>query len=322
VHSLLKKALLAAALLAAPASAADAQDPELSEERVVLHTVAGDIVLALYPEVAPAHVHQVLRLVGLGVYDTTHFVRIVPGFVLQLSPARLRTRPMTTEQRNAVYRLKAEFSHVLEHRRGVVSMARYDDDVDSGETSFSILLGDAPHLDGEYTIFGRVVHGMDVVDELARVPLGDGDEPVATLSVESAEVVPSAAALAELELAPALPLADLLAAGQLPAGVELKGHVGVQRVVENAYGVYLVAGGLAMVAVSLASFLLAGRLSRRSIAAFHLINVFIGGVVALGLLVPLSQGSSLLATAVFLGLLALFRLLGRFEGALSSRPAG
>src|SRR5438309_9496606 len=105
------------------AQAEDPAAPRVADERIVLRTVAGDIVLALYPEVAPQHVKHLLKLAEFGVYDTTHFFRIVPGFVLQVSSASERVYPLGREQNALIRRLPAEFSKVP-HRRGVLSMAR------------------------------------------------------------------------------------------------------------------------------------------------------------------------------------------------------
>lgn len=144
-----------------------ADAPKLADERIRLRTSMGDIVLALYPEVAPKHVAQILRLVKLGVYDGMHFHRVEPGFVAQLSGHHDRETPLTPGQAAAVTRIPAEFSSIR-HRRGILSMARFDDP-DSAETSFSILLGPAPHLDGKYTVFGHVESGLDVVAAIERV---------------------------------------------------------------------------------------------------------------------------------------------------------
>ena len=85
------------ALLLAPASLTAQTTPRVADERVILHTNAGDIVLALYPDAAPAHVAQFLKLVRLGVYDTTRFLRVIPGFLVQIEPRQMnkifRQRP-------------------------------------------------------------------------------------------------------------------------------------------------------------------------------------------------------------------------------------
>src|SRR5262249_1517462 len=89
---------------------ARADEPPLAPPRIVLHTTLGDLVLALYPTVAPKHVEQVLRLVRLGVYDGTFFYRVDPSFLAQISTAQTRPQPLTPEQAAAIHPLPAEFS--------------------------------------------------------------------------------------------------------------------------------------------------------------------------------------------------------------------
>src|SRR5262249_52345369 len=106
---------LAGLLVAAVPVPADQPSPRLAPERIVLHTPAGDAVLALYPDIAPRHVEQILRLVRLGAYDSTHFFRVIPNFVVQLSIVQDRTLPLTAEQRAAIQRIPAEFSSLSHH---------------------------------------------------------------------------------------------------------------------------------------------------------------------------------------------------------------
>src|SRR5262249_17962019 len=128
--------------------------PEKAGPRVIFHTVAGDLVFALYPKAAPETVEQFLLLTRNGVYDTTHFRRLEPGFVLQTGIADDRTTPLSPWQRELIHKLHGEYGADVRHKRGVLSLARPDNDPDGGETSFSILLRDAPHMDGKYTVFG------------------------------------------------------------------------------------------------------------------------------------------------------------------------
>ncbi len=165
-------------------------ESRLSEYRLLLHTIGGDIVLALYPDVAPKTVRQFIEWAQLGVFDTTHFSRLEPGFVLQTSLAQDRLVPFNDQQKKSIHTLSGEISKTLKHRRGVISMGRADGQPDSAETSFSILLGDAPHLDGSYTIFGCVEAGMDVVDRLVQVKREpDSNRPEVRLSILSVDVV-------------------------------------------------------------------------------------------------------------------------------------
>jgi cyclophilin family peptidyl-prolyl cis-trans isomerase len=287
--------LTAAALLTAALGARAEPGPRLSRERIVLHTAAGDVVLALYPDVAPKHTEQILRLVRLGVYDTTHVCRVEPRFVAQLSTALDREEPLTPEQQAAIHRLPAEFSRVP-HRRGTLSMAREDNDPDSGETSFSVLLGDAPHLDGKYTVFGEVVSGMDVIDEICKV-LRRGNQPVVRVEVSKATVVDSPEALASVPLAGPRPV-------EVPES--LRPH--------EASRPWEMTGGVAlMVLCGLGCVWLADRLPRRVLLSLNLIGVLVGGFLLFVLLAPAAQTHTSVALGLFLGLLGVLKLMSRFE---------
>src|SRR5207247_2900187 len=111
-----------------------------SSEKLRLKTSLGDMTFKLYSMVAPVTVAQIMKLVRAGAYDSTRIFRVEPGFVAQLSTVQDRLTPLTPEQRGLLSKLPAEFS-ALVHQRGVLSMARQDNNVNSGESSFSILLG-------------------------------------------------------------------------------------------------------------------------------------------------------------------------------------
>lgn len=170
------------------ASAETAMD---ADERIVLYTTLGKITVRPYVSVAPKTLGQLKELIALGVYDTTRFHRLEPGFLVQLATANDRLSPLTPEQRAAIHKLPGEFGSVVS-RRGTVGMARWDEDPDSAETSFYILLGPAPHLDGAYTFFGEVESGWEVLDAIEKLERKPGStEPAARLGLVSAEVVTS-----------------------------------------------------------------------------------------------------------------------------------
>jgi cyclophilin family peptidyl-prolyl cis-trans isomerase len=269
--------LAACLAFAASAGAAESSGPAVGDERIVLHTIGGDIVLALYPDVAPETCKQLLHLVRLGVYDTTHFHRSEPHFVLQLSTPDFRAVPMNDEQRNAIHAIKAEFSD-LRHTRGILSMAREDDDVNSAKTSFSILLGDAPHLDHKYTIFGRVEMGMDVVDGLVKIPRVSGTEPIVKLLVGKAEVVDEKT------------LATLTLRGPQPIiASDLTEHDGTYHEEDGIATMNparrVVLAGLALVVVmGLIGFLAATKVTPRTLLLVNALNMLIGGAMLLAML--------------------------------------
>jgi peptidyl-prolyl cis-trans isomerase B (cyclophilin B) len=157
----------------------------LGERRVTLETTAGNITIELFPDRAPNHVRQFLRLAASGVYDGTAFHRIVKGFVIQGGHMPTRREPLEDRPASYVRSLPPEFSPTP-HDRGIVSMAR-GDDPGSATSSFFIVLGRTPALDEKYTVFGRVVDGMDVVEKIENAPL-NGEEPVMRIDVTRAVV--------------------------------------------------------------------------------------------------------------------------------------
>ncbi|KAH0452997.1 hypothetical protein IEQ34_017321 [Dendrobium chrysotoxum] len=124
-------------------------EPSLGSARVVFQTNYGDIEFGFFPEIAPKTVEHIFKLVRLGCYNTNHFFRVDKGFVAQVADVVMgRTAPMNEDQRfEAAKTVVGEFSKI-KHVKGILSMGRYSDP-DSASSSFSILLGDAPHLDGE-----------------------------------------------------------------------------------------------------------------------------------------------------------------------------
>ncbi|XP_019454543.1 PREDICTED: peptidyl-prolyl cis-trans isomerase CYP23 [Lupinus angustifolius] len=162
--------LINGCILLALMSLISALEPELGSTRVVFQTNYGDIEFGFFPTVAPKTVDHIFKLVRLGGYNSNHFFRVDKGFVAQVADVMGgRSAPMNEEQRKEAEKtVVGEFSEV-KHVRGILSMGRYNDP-DSGSSSFSMLLGDAPHLDGKYAIFGRVTKGDDTLKKLEQLP--------------------------------------------------------------------------------------------------------------------------------------------------------
>ena len=142
-------------------------DPLLGRERAVMTTEYGEIVLGFYPTVAPKTVAHIIRLFRMGGYDTNHVFRVDKGFVAQVQGVDGGRRATMSKalRREAKKNVPDEFSGTptsmfpdLKHVRGMLSMGKFEEP-GSGTSSFSMLLGKAPSLDGKYTIFGRVVSG-------------------------------------------------------------------------------------------------------------------------------------------------------------------
>jgi len=146
----------------------------------VIVSAMGNITLEFFPDRAPNHVRQFLRLATSGVYDGTAFHRIVPGFVVQGGHMPTRREPLDERQTSFVRMLQPEFNDTL-HERGILSMARLDDPA-SASSSFFIVLARTPSLDGKYTVFGRVVEGLEVLQKIETAPL-NGETPVTRIEV-------------------------------------------------------------------------------------------------------------------------------------------
>lgn len=134
------------------------------------------IKIELYPDVAPITVANFEKLVKEGFYDGLIFHRVIEGFMIQGGC------PQGTGMGGPKDRIKGEFlmngvPNPLKHTRGVISMAR-SGDPDSAGSQFFIMHRDAPHLDGQYAAFGKVVEGIEVVDEIATTETGYMDRPV------------------------------------------------------------------------------------------------------------------------------------------------
>lgn len=185
-------------------------DPVVHPEGIVFHTNRGIVTVELWPEIAPKHVDQVLRLAAAGVYDGTLIYRVERGFVAQLDGWEAKQPPVSEAQRQLITKLPAEFGSTP-HERGVLSMARADDDPNSAETSFSFVLGPAPHLDGKYTVFGRVIAGSDVVSDIEAADVDAGNRPRREIRIERAEVVHKPRAEMSASLKSVLALLLLLA---------------------------------------------------------------------------------------------------------------
>lgn len=165
----------------------DASVNEMRKE-VLLRTSLGDITLALEPDLAPEHVRSFLKLVESGWYDRTAFHRIVPGFVIQGGLSSTRASGLLHPADRWVHNLKGEFSQTRKHLRGVLSMARAEDP-DSALTSFFIVLAPATNLDGKYSIFGKVVDGLEVLDRMEKSGL-QGDAPKERIELIEAVIKP------------------------------------------------------------------------------------------------------------------------------------
>jgi cyclophilin family peptidyl-prolyl cis-trans isomerase len=160
--------------------------PEQMRKTVTLKTTLGVIRIRMEPDWAPNHVRNFLRLASTGWFNGTAFHRVVRGFVVQGGMGDTRPGGAPHPADRWVRPLKGEFRDDVKHTRRIVSMAR-SDDPDSATTSFFLMLGDAPHLDGKYSAFGRVVEGLDVLDLFEKEEI-DGEKPKRRLEILEAAI--------------------------------------------------------------------------------------------------------------------------------------
>jgi peptidyl-prolyl cis-trans isomerase B (cyclophilin B) len=153
---------------------------QLERLTAVLETTLGSITIGFDARKAPEHVRNFLQLAKAGVYDGTPFHRIVPKFVTQAGALNDRRTALSDKQQKLVHNVQPEFNDT-KHVKGVVSMARGDDPA-SATTSFFIVLADAPSLDGKYTVFGRVIDGLDVLDKIESTPVS-GESPTTRIDL-------------------------------------------------------------------------------------------------------------------------------------------
>lgn len=154
----------------------DNEMEKLKNTRVVIETKYGNIELKFYPEVAPNHVKNFIKLAKEGFYNGTIFHRVIPNFMIQGGdPNTKGTNKNTYGAGGPGYTVKAEFSNI-NHKRGILSMARAADPNSAG-SQFFIVVKNSPYLDNQYTVFGAVVEGMDVVDKIVNLPRDARDLP-------------------------------------------------------------------------------------------------------------------------------------------------
>ncbi len=139
-----------------------------AETHVVIDTDAGSMTVKLWPEVAPKTVENFIKLAGEGFYDGTAFHRIVRGFMIQGGDPLSKEDHPHVGTGGAGYQIKAEFND-RSHVRGVLSMAR-SQDPDSAGSQFFICLGDATFLDRQYTCFGELIEGDEVLEAIGNTP--------------------------------------------------------------------------------------------------------------------------------------------------------
>lgn len=151
--------------------------PAQGEEVAVLQTNLGRIVLRFLPDKAPKHVENFKKLAQSGFYDGTKFHRVIPGFMIQGGDPNTKSDNRSTHGTGGPgYQIDQEFNDT-NHVRGILSAARSASPNSAG-SQFFIMVANAPHLDRQYTAYGEVVEGMDVVDKIVGLPRDPRDNPL------------------------------------------------------------------------------------------------------------------------------------------------
>jgi peptidyl-prolyl cis-trans isomerase B (cyclophilin B) len=148
----------------------------MGETKAIIETKFGNMELQFFPEVAPNHVKNFIDLAKKGFYEGTLFHRVIPGFMIQGGDPNTKNPDRSKHGMGGPgYTLKAEFND-KPHKKGTLSMARAADPNSAG-SQFFICVAPAPFLDKQYTIFGEVVSGMEVADQIVSQPRDNRDNP-------------------------------------------------------------------------------------------------------------------------------------------------
>jgi cyclophilin family peptidyl-prolyl cis-trans isomerase len=162
-----------------------------TNEVAVITTSEGVMVLEFYPDVAPNHVANFKKLARSGFYDGTAFHRVIPGFMIQGGDPNTKNDSAKDSwgMGGPGYTINAEFNS-KHHARGILSMARTSDPNSAG-SQFFICQADCGQLDGQYTVFGNLIKGFDVLDKIANTPTESPDRPIKRVNVDSIKIVPA-----------------------------------------------------------------------------------------------------------------------------------
>jgi len=197
----MKLSILAGLLTALVAAAVAEENKETSpmnpsSEVAVIKTNEGEMVIEFWSDAAPKTVENFKKLARSGFYDGTTFHRIVKGFMIQGGDPNSKdpAKENSFGQGGPGYKIKAEFNN-HSHERGVISMAR-GPDPDSAGSQFFICLAPVARLDGQYTTFGKLIKGDDVLEKIGDTPvtrnsMGENSKPTKRVMIESVKIVPA-----------------------------------------------------------------------------------------------------------------------------------
>jgi peptidyl-prolyl cis-trans isomerase B (cyclophilin B) len=194
--SIVLAVLLSSALFAAEEKKEEKTSMNASNEVAVIKTNEGEMVVQFWTDAAPNTIENFKKLAREGFYDGTIFHRIVKGFMIQGGDPNSKdpAKENSYGQGGPSYKIKAEFND-HSHQRGVISMAR-SSDPDSAGSQFFICLAPVPRLDHQYTTFGKLIKGDDVLEKIGDTPVtrnssGENSKPTKRVVIESIKIVPA-----------------------------------------------------------------------------------------------------------------------------------
>jgi peptidyl-prolyl cis-trans isomerase B (cyclophilin B) len=194
--SILAALFLSSTLFAAEEKKAESPTMNASNEVAVIKTSEGEMVVQFWTDAAPRTIENFKKLAREGFYDGTIFHRIVKGFMIQGGDPNSKdpAKENSYGEGGPGYKIKAEFND-HSHQRGVISMAR-SSDPDSAGSQFFICLAPVPRLDHQYTTFGKLIKGDDVLEKIGDTPVtrnssGENSKPTKRVVIESIKIVPA-----------------------------------------------------------------------------------------------------------------------------------
>ncbi len=159
------------------------QESPITDELMVIETNLGTIEIEFYPDLAPNHVAAIQHLIREGFYDGTKFHRVIPSFMIQGGDPNSKSNDRSMHGMGGPdFNIAQEFSS-RSHKRGIASMAR-SQHPDSAGSQFFIMVADVPQLDGQYSVWGNTVSGMDVVDKIVASQRDGNDNPIQPVIME------------------------------------------------------------------------------------------------------------------------------------------
>lgn len=264
---------------------------KLARERIVLHTSLGDIVIALYFELAPAHSRRIALLSQSGAYDSAWVNFIDPGHFVAISPVKDRHNPLTPQQ--SAYLSPLPFVETgLVHERGTVAMIPEGSTRDSAESALVLVTGRATPLDGKATIVGHIERGHEALDRIEKTPLDRTGVPLQDIQIIRARVVDSVEQLDRSAKEYTLPGIEYFRAMRTDPWINFFG------------GIFL---------IGLLCFVFGRKVEAYWVAPCGLLVALIGGYGIFVWINPRASGLAGLPYLAFFGMLALFRLMGQFE---------